>query len=414
MTAAVKVDIARLSAELEELAGFTDSPAPSVTRILFTATDRAAREFFKQCCRETGLLIREDAVGNIFGRWVGSDPQASAVGTGSHTDAIPNSGRYDGTVGVFGGLEAIRALRAAGHKPRRSIELLMFTAEEPTRYGIGCLGSRLLSGTLSPAAATALRDGSGTSLDEARAECGFRGDLATVALAAGYYETFVELHIEQGPLLEKEGLAIGIVEAIAAPASMRVVFHGQGGHAGTVMMPDRRDALLGAAELALAVDRAARATGSPSTVGTVGVMQPFPGAINSIPSRCTIEIDVRDTALEPRDAAVEEILSGARAIAERRGLTVGIQMLNADPPATCGTAVVEAVARASAQLGIPSRRMVSRAYHDSLFMARVCPTGMIFIPCRDGVSHRPDEYSSPEEIRRGVEVLALTLAELSG
>jgi N-carbamoyl-L-amino-acid hydrolase len=384
-----------------------------VTRVLYTPTDLAARAYLKSLCAEAALEVREDALGNLFARWVGLEPGLPAVGTGSHTDAIPFAGAYDGVVGVLGGLEAIRALQAAGLRPRRSIELLMFTSEEPTRFGIGCLGSRALSGAWTAERLARLEDSEGKSLDEARAEAGFAGGLETVRLPENYYAAFVELHIEQGPLLERENLPLGIVTAIAAPASLMVRLSGQGGHAGAVLMPDRRDALLAGAEIALEVDRAARASGAMDTVGTTGIFNVHPGAINSIPSRVELGIDIRDIDGARRDAVVDRVIAAVKEICERRGIGYEIEMLNADPPAQSGDEVVVALEASAQELGLPYRKMVSRAYHDSLFMARICPTAMLFIPCKSGWSHRPDEYASPEHIEQGVRVLARTLARLA-
>jgi N-carbamoyl-L-amino-acid hydrolase len=288
----------------------------------------------------------------------------------------------------------------------------MFTSEEPTRFGIGCIGSRAMSGVLAPNALADLRDAEGQRLNDIRQIAGFQGELAEVRLVAGCYSAFVELHIEQGPILEREGIAIGAVTAIAAPAAMRVKIEGAGGHAGAVLMPERRDALCAAAEIVLAVEAAAKTTGSPDTVGTVGICQVHPGAINSVPSAVTLTIDVRDVASEPRDRAVTAILE-AIARTERRGLKAEVETLNADPPAAMAARIITAIEAACQDGGCSCRRMVSRAFHDSLFMARLCDTGMIFIPCRNGWSHRPDEYASPEAIRAGVDVLARTLAKLS-
>jgi N-carbamoyl-L-amino-acid hydrolase len=410
----VNVDIARLTAELEQLARFSDADPPAVTRVLFTEPDLKARAFLKTLFAEAALSVRQDPAGNLFARWAGAEPDLAAVGTGSHTDAIPFSGRYDGTVGVLGALEALRALRRSGWRPRRSIELLMFTSEEPTRFGIGCLGSRLLSGALVPEAAAALKDSGGATFEEVRRQAGCAGELADVRLAAGYFAAFVELHIEQGPLLEREQLPIGVVTAIAAPAALRLHLQGEGGHAGAVLMPDRKDALCVAAEIVLAVEEAAKSSGRLDTVATTGVCRVHPGAINSIPGRVTLEIDVRDTDLAARDRVLGRIRQAIERAACRRGVRAEVELLNADPPANAGREVVTAVQAACRQLQLECKPMVSRAYHDSLFMARLCPTGMVFIPCKDGVSHRSDEYSSPDAIRAGAEVLALTLAELAG
>lgn len=399
--------------ELETLSTFSATAAPEVTRVVFSEPDQHARVWLKQLCSEAGLTVREDAVGNMFARWTGSSPELPAVASGSHIDAIPHSGRYDGTVGVLGALEAIRALQRAGVKPRRSIELLLLTSEEPTRFGIGCLGSRLLSGTLDPARATALRDHEGASLDELRAAAGFSGPLASVALPRGHYHAFVELHIEQGPLLERDGIPLGIVSAIAAPATLRFDFEGEGGHAGGVLMPGRRDAFLAAAEVALAVESAVKATGAIDTVGTVGLCDIFPGVVNGIASRVRMLADVRDIDQARLDRVLAEIQTRARTLAAGRRVGLEIAVLNADAPTKCGSLVVEALRAAADQAKLPYQMMVSRAYHDSTFMAHVAPVGMLFIPCRGGVSHRPDEYAAPDDIARGTQVLAAALASLS-
>ena len=250
----LEINSEQLLSEIEDLAAISDAEAPAVTRVVFSEADMKARAWLKDLCEAIGLAVRHDAIGNTFARWVGSDPKAPAVGTGSHIDAIPNAGKYDGVVGVLGGLEAIRALRRSGFRPTNSIELLVFTSEEPTRFGIGCLGSRLLSGTLSPEAAKKLKDKDDEPVDDVRRKAGLRGDLGDVRLPGDYYKAFVELHIEQGPMLERERIPLGIVTKIAAPASARITVEGAGGHAGGVLMPDRRDALCAAAELILAIE----------------------------------------------------------------------------------------------------------------------------------------------------------------
>jgi ureidoglycolate amidohydrolase len=407
------IDQDKLLAEIEALACISEAEAPVVTRVVFTAKDLEARDWLLSRCADAGLATRVDAIGNMFARWVGRDPQAPAVGTGSHIDAIPNAGKYDGVVGVLGGLEAIRALQRSGFRPKRSIELLVFTSEEPTRFGIGCLGSRLLSGTLSPDAASKLTDADGQSAEQVRRNAGFARELRDVKLPRDYYQAFVELHIEQGPLLEQQTIPLGIVTRIAAPASLRMLVEGAGGHAGGVLMPQRRDALCAAAEVILAIENAARASGAIDTVATVGVCEVFPGAVNSIPSRVRMTVDIRDTNLARRDNVMHAIDDTIRRVAEARQVSIQSELVNADAPANCAASVVEALADACREHGWPFLSMVSRAYHDSLFMSRIAPTGMLFIPCRGGVSHRPDEYAAPEDIARGTLVLAEALAKLS-
>jgi N-carbamoyl-L-amino-acid hydrolase len=408
----LEIDKSRLSSEIETLAAISDAEAPAVTRVVFSPADLRARAWVKAQCSEAGLTIREDAIGNTFIRWPGSDATAPAVGTGSHIDAIPNAGKYDGVVGVLGGLEAIRALRRSGFHPKHSIDLIVFTSEEPTRFGIGCLGSRMLSGTLAPDAARNLKDNDGPPLDAVRKAAGFNGDLETVKLSAGHYKAFVELHIEQGPLLERQKIPLGVVTSIAAPASLRISIEGSGGHAGAVLMPDRRDALCAAAELTLAIEHAARTSAS-DTVATVGICDVFPGAVNSIPSRVRLTADIRDTDLQRRDAVMQQIENAVQTIANNRQVSIHSEVLNADTPATCAPVVVEALSASCQKHGHEFLPMVSRAYHDSLFMSRIAPAGMLFIPCRNGYSHRPDEYASPEDIARGTLVLAETLAALA-
>lgn len=407
------IDSARLSSEIEALASISDAEPPAVTRIVFTPTDLKARAWLIERCKEAGLTVRQDAIGNTFARWNGLEPAAPAVGTGSHIDAIPNAGKYDGVVGVLGGLEAIRALQRDGFRPRNSVELLLLTSEEPTRFGIGCIGSRVLSGTLSAESARKLKDSEDKTVDEVRRAAGFGGELEDVKLARGYYKAWVELHIEQGPVLERENVPLGIVTKIAAPASARISIEGAGGHAGGVLMPDRRDALCAGSELILAVEHAAKNSGSIDTVATVGICDVFPGAVNSIPSRVRLSLDVRDTDLARRDAVMQSVERASQEISGKRNVSIRSELLNADAPADCATLVVEALSRACEKHQLKSQRMISRAYHDSLFISRIAPVAMLFIPCRNGYSHRPDEYASPDDIARGALVLAETLASLS-
>jgi N-carbamoyl-L-amino-acid hydrolase len=434
MTLTIHTD--RLLSELHHLASLTDcpptedkslaEPTQAVTRIVFTPRDLEARAWLKSLAADAGFSVREDAVGNTFLRFAGSEPALPAVGTGSHTDAIPHAGMYDGTVGVLGGLEAMRALKESGFVPKRSIETLMFTSEEPTRFGIGCLGSRLLGGVLDPAKADALPDRlpetepnatPGLTLHDVRTAAGFSGDLASVKLPADYYHAWVELHIEQGPLLERDGIDLGIVTNIAAPASYRYEIAGIGGHAGALLMPDRRDALCAAAEIILSVERhtlaANAASNSVNSVATVGTVAVHPGAVNSVPSRVTLMLDIRDTDVARRDATMAALHADIEAIQAKRGVTVTETQINADVPAVSSEHIVATLEAVCQSEGASYQKIVSRAYHDSNFMARVAPIAMLFIPCRGGVSHRPDEFSTPESIALGTRVLALTLSKLA-
>ncbi|WP_182277842.1 M20 family metallo-hydrolase [Granulicella sp. 5B5] len=505
----VTINSERLLNELHHLATLTDcppatdpsfpAPAVAVTRIVFTPRDLEARAWLISLAQAAGFQTRVDPVGNIFIRWPGSDEGLGVVGTGSHTDAIPHAGMYDGTVGVLGGLEALRSLKEYGFIPKRTLELLMFTSEEPTRFGIGCLGSRLLGGVLSPAKADALPDlisetelgapsttkpGAPSSpaassqakvgshdarltLHDVRTAAGFTGPLTDVPLPIGYYHAWVELHIEQGPLLEREmkesalketgsvlkgtgfspsggsrGLQapeksthedgalapeesktiLGIVTHIAAPASYRFIVEGHGGHAGALLMPDRRDALTAASEIILSVERhtlaanaEAKLTGESGvdSVATVGAINVHPGAVNSVPSRVTLMLDIRDTDPERREHTMSALRADIAEIQSRRGVRITEERINADTPAISADHLVSTLTALCDDEHIPYKKMVSRAYHDTNFMARIAPVAMLFIPCRNGVSHRPDEYATPESITLGTRILARALAQLA-
>jgi ureidoglycolate amidohydrolase len=417
----IDIDSERLARELQELASFTSIEQPAngtaVTRVVFTPDDLRARAWLTSLAGDAGLSVRVDAVGNTFFRWAGNEPDLPAVATGSHIDAIPHAGMYDGTVGVLGGLEAIRALKRSGFSPRRSIELVLLTSEEPTRFGIGCIGSRLISGSIDPDYADSLQGAQRGSEDETLAQvrtaAGFTGPLSSVRLPPAYYHAWVELHIEQGPLLERDGIPLGIVTAIAAPASYRFTVEGVGGHAGALLMPDRRDALCAASEIILSLEKHALATKAIDTVATVGTCDVYPGAVNSVPSRVTLQVDVRDIDPTRREGVIQAVRSDIHSISDRRGIRISEVLINADEPAICSPHIVGVIDGVARGYGIALKRMVSRAYHDSLFMARISPIAMIFIPCRGGVSHRPDEYASPGHIASGTRVLAATLGKLA-
>lgn len=434
MTLTINTD--RLLRELDQLALITDCPpiqnrplpgtTQAVTRIVFTPRDLEARSWLKELALAAGFTVREDAVGNTFLRWEGTDPGLGAVGTGSHIDAIPYAGMYDGTVGVLGGLEAMRSLKESGFIPKRAIETLMLTSEEPTRFGIGCIGSRLLGGVIDPEAADRMLDRlpetdasapTGLTLAQVRQAAGFHGSLAGMKLPIGHYHAWVELHIEQGPLLEREGIELGIVTSIASPSSYRYTVEGFGGHAGALLMPDRRDALCAAAEMILSVERHARAanasSGGVDTVATIGMVGVYPGAVNSVPSRVTLILDLRDTDVARRNGVLSAFQADIAEIEQRRGVKVQEEIVNADAPARSSEHIVETVETICQTEGVSYKKMVSRAYHDSSFIATVAPTAMLFIPSRAGVSHKPDEYSTPESIAAGIRVLALALAKLA-
>jgi hydantoinase/carbamoylase family amidase len=266
---------------------------------------------------------------------------------------------------------------------------------------------------LSPGKADLFKDRDGKNLETWRKQAGCQGKLSTVRLRRNFYSAFIELHIEQGPILEREKISIGVVDKIAAPSTLRIELTGVGGHAGATLMTGRRDALLAGAEIALALENAVLNSGSRDMVGTTGIFKIEPGAVNSIPCGAVLEIDLRDTNVKARDAALKKIETAAKGICRRRKIKLKMERLNVDPPAICDAALVKTISGICRAQKISCKKMISRAYHDSLFMARICPTTMIFIPCFKGYSHRPDEFSSPAQIEKGVSVLAETLAAMS-
>jgi hydantoinase/carbamoylase family amidase len=404
----------RLQDAIAELAGFNDDPdAGGNTREVYTPTYAAALERVAAWMEEAGLDVRLDAVGNLFGRWEGSEPDAAAVLTGSHVDTTLNAGRYDGVLGVLGAIAAVDALRDAGTAPRRSIELVAWAGEEP-RFGTGCVGSRAAAARLERADLDRLRDRDGTSMAAALRAAGFDPDrLGEAEIDPAGVHALVELHIEQGIVLEQGGESIGVVEAIAAPHDFRMTLRGAATHAGATPMRLRRDALAGAAEAMTALERIARESPSGTTVGTVGVLRVRPGAINVVPGEAELDVDVRDSDLAARTQVVDAALAAAREIAARRGLELDVAPIVEDVPVACEPHVVEAVEAAARELGLPFRRMISGAYHDAMIMGARVPIGMIFVPSAGGVSHHPDEYTAPADLENGVRVLAGALARLA-
>ena len=405
----------RLHARIAELATYNDDPvAGGITREIYTRTYAAALERVMAWMREARLEPRLDAVGNLFGTWAGAEPDAPRVLTGSHVDTTLNAGAYDGVVGVLGAIEAAQSLRGAGFSPRRSIEVVAWAGEEP-RFGTGCVGSRCAAGELTRADLDRLVDRDGVSMASALRLAGLEPDKLTEAIIdPATVHALVELHIEQAIVLETHGEPIGVVEAIAAPHDFRLIFEGAATHAGATPMALRHDALAGAAEVIVAVERIATASASGTTVGTVGVVRARPGAINVVPGTVSLDVDIRDSDAPARETVVEEIIATARAIGAARGLAVAVEEIVTDTPVACDPTIIDATVAACEALGLPYRRMISGAYHDAMIMGRRIPVGMLFVPSRGGVSHHPDEYTAPEQLDQGVAVLAATLRRLAG
>jgi ureidoglycolate amidohydrolase len=406
---------ASIHRQLDELAAFDSDPnSPGVTREVFTPAYAEANRYVSAVMTAAGLETRSDPFGNLFGRLEGSEPNAARVLTGSHIDTTLNAGRYDGTVGVLGAVEAVRTLIDSGVHPRRTIEVVCMAGEEP-RFGTGCLGSRVLAGGLTRQELDAIRDRDGVSVAQALRNYGLDPDeIADARLDLTSIHAFVELHVEQGAVLEREHVPVGVVTHIAAPHDLLVVLSGEAAHAGATPMGLRRDALAGAAEVILTLERSAQQSASGTAVATIGVVRARPGAINVVPGEVSLEVDVRDRDVSGRADVVESFLAELRAIAERRRLAVEISTIAEDEPLACSELVVTAARSACERLGISYVEMVSGAYHDALVLGAHVPAGMVFVPSSGGVSHSPEEHTAPDDIDRGVAVLAQTLVELAG
>jgi hydantoinase/carbamoylase family amidase len=403
----------RLSERLGRLASISATPSEEgVTRESYTELYEEAAGLVQQWMEEAALTTRRDAAGNLFGRLEGRSP-GPCILAGSHLDSTLNAGALDGVYGVLGAIEAVDRLGRSGGAPARAVEVVALTAEEP-RFSTGCLGSRALVGDLGAEDARRLTDRDGITLADAMLALSMDPDLLHEAcLPDGYAAVFVELHIEQGAVLEQHGRRLGMVQAIAAPHDLRLVLTGTAAHAGTTPMGMRHDAFLGAAEIALAVEAGALASPTGSTVGTVGAVGVRPGANNIVPGQVEIEVDVRDTDLQQREAVVAEVLSTAKSVCARRGLALDVETIARDAPVLCSEAVQHAVAQACAECGVEGLVMASGAYHDAMVLARKMPVGMLFVPSAGGVSHHPDERTDPADLELGVDVLTGALQRLT-
>ncbi len=361
-----------------------------LTRRFLTAAHRAALDVVGDWMREAGMSVRLDAAANLIGRVEGTAPNAPALLIGSHIDSVRNGGRYDGALGVMLGIDCVEALAQEGRRLSFAIEVIAFGDEEGSRFPVSMTCSRSVAGTSDPAV-LGMRDAEGVALSDAFAEFGLPcADLARAARGPGEVLAFFEPHIEQGPRLDAEDLALGVVTAIAAQKRLLVRLTGTAGHAGTTPMHLRRDPGPGAAEAILALERLC-AAGRDGLVGTAGRIAFQPGAFNVIPGAAEFSIDIRAGSSSARDAAVSAITIEIEAIAMRRALGLSIELLQDLPDCPCDpylTGLLEAAVRAA---GIKPLRLPSGAGHDAMVMAGLAPTAMLFIRCKDGVSHNPLE-----------------------
>ena len=411
----IKADAKIIEKNLRRLNEFNSTPEFGTTRVLFTETELAGREFVKGIMKDNGLEVTEDAAGNIFGKLAGTDPSLAPVWTGSHIDTVLNGGMFDGMAGVIGGIEALRIIKESGIRPKRDVYVIVYTSEEPTRFGLSCLGSRIMSGDMSLEDTKGVFDKEGKSLYQVLESLGYDfSEFSSIRREKGDVFAAVEMHIEQGPHLEKDGRQIGIVKGICAPSNYDITVTGVQSHAGGTSMADRHDAFMAACEISLVLEKLAREnTASEYTTATVGKIRTVPGSVNVIPGVCKFSVDIRDIDYDSKKILMENLVSCFPEIEKERGVKIDVKTYNCDIPVRCEKSITDIIEKYSEELGYPYEYLISGPYHDSLFVGRFAPVAMIFVPSRNGISHSPDEWTDFEDIAAGTDILAHTLAELA-
>ncbi len=401
-----EIDAERLWADLMALGDLTE-PARPYTRRAFSPMFDSGRQYLTRQMQAAGLSVRIDTAGNLIGRLEGRERGLGALVLGSHSDTVPAGGRFDGVAGVAAALEVVRTLAEQPDRPRHAVEVVDFLAEEPSPFGVSCIGSRGMAGML-PAAMLAMTDEGGRTMAEGLRAVG--GDPDRIAEARrDDIVACLELHIEQGPVLEAEALDIGVVTSIVGIRRIEITFQGEAAHAGTAPMHVRRDAGFAGALTAVKVRERAEAlatSGEGYFVATVGITELRPGGSNVVPAECRLVIDARssDHALIRR--FTELIDADSRDAADQaRVIRNGFLTLSDGVPAQCDTLIQSVVRQAAKSLQLRSADIASGAGHDAAFLARICPTGMVFIPCLRGMSHTPDEWATPQDVANGAAVL---------
>lgn len=400
----MSINLARVQSIIEKLASMT-SVEGELTRLAFSIEDEKAHKYVVDLCQQYDLCIRRDEIGNLFIRKAGAEDHLPAVAFGSHIDTVVNAGKFDGPLGSVAGLEILFQACEQGIKTRYPLELIIFTCEESSRFNYATLGSKVMCGVTDQAGLSHLRDKQGKGLQEALAEIGL--DFARIHQAkrsGDEFKCFFELHIEQGPCLENEQKTIGVVTGIAAPIRCIVKIKGQADHSGATAMHYRHDALLGGAELALAVEQAAIDAGH-STVATVGNLTAKPGVMNVVPGYCELLVDIRGIHVEARESVFVALQQQIEQVAQKRGLEIELHLISKDSPVVLPNDVVEQIRQSAESLGYSYEIMPSGAGHDAMHMAKLCPTGMVFVPSREGISHNPLEFTEWADIEAGIKVL---------
>lgn len=399
---------AAIRTRIDQLAAIS-AEADGLTRVFASAEQRRTAALVAGWMHAAGMAATEDAIGNVVGRYEGAEPGAQALVLGSHLDSVRNAGRWDGPLGVVTAIACVDALHRAGKRLAFAIEVVGFCDEEGTRFGATMLGSRALTGRFDPVL-LGRTDAAGTTMADAMRAAGFDPTrIGSAARRAEELAAYIELHIEQGPVLEQENVPVGCVTAIAGQTRLEVTVTGMAGHAGTVPMAGRHDALAAAAEMVLAIEAAARAEAG--AVGTVGRLEAFPGAINVIPGRVRFLVDLRAPEDAPLARLVEAVHGAVGRAAAARGVGAAIETTHAQKATPCATRLRQLIAAAIAREGYPVAHLPSGAGHDAMEMAAIVPVGMVFVRCRGGISHHPDEHVSDADAEVGARVLHRILTQ---
>ena len=402
----------RLVKDFEAMAQLT-APGEGINRLAFTDADWAGRQYIIDCMTDAGLSIEIDDFGNVIGYKIGKKADLPVVMVGSHTDSVPNGGNYDGVVGVLSAIEVIRGMTDDGYEHDHTIAVVSFMCEESGRFGNATLGSKAMRGELTLQDLHRLVDKQGISLYEALKGRNLNPDGIETMAYKRPVKSFTEIHIEQGKVLEHEQKTIGIVTGIAAPERFYVTIRGNADHSGATPMNLRHDALCGASKIILGIEEIASMQEEPPVVGTVGVVEVTPGAMNVIPGGVKLGVDIRSISKAARNSVVTLVKEFIDITAEKRGLSYTIETIAQDYPVEMHPAMIREIEEAVKSVGVEYMTMPSGAGHDAMHWAEVVPTGMIFIPCRDGISHNPAEFAEMDDIVTGAAVLDKVLRKLS-
>jgi len=411
------IDKRRLMRDLNAIGRIGIGDHGSVTRLVFSIKELRSRQVLIHLMRQARLKIQVDAIGNIFGRLDGADPKAPALLAGSHLDTVIHGGKYDGPVGVIGALEAVRTIRENKISLRAPLEVVCFIGEESSRFGFSTLGSSLVAGEVQHKDLTNAVDAQGTKLADVLSSLGISPrKLFRLARDPKSMKAYLELHIEQGPILEAKAKRIGLVTSIAAPSRFKVIFAGRADHSGTTPMEMRKDALVAAAQLIEYVEKICRRFSSMEkgrVVGTVGAMKIEPGVINAVPGRAELSIDIRSTSAPAKDKVARLVKQRGAAIARDRGIAIEVLNIRAEDPVPLDKRLLRVTRQLCDEKAIDYEIMPSGAGHDAMQMAKITPAGMIFIPSRRGISHNPLEWTDPDDIALGAQLLMETMIRVA-